>query len=221
MEYAQTRMQARYGARPSEEQWQRLFEHREFATYLAAVRTSPLGGWIAGIGDDAGPHEIESALRRQWYAAVAELARWLPDEWRNAVRWTAALIELPARAHRVRGGVLPPGREREVTSAAAADDLEAWLAGWVGRWPEGLGDDAAVLRDLRRRIEAHLVEFAGLAPESAWEARRIFAFRLRHSFRELAMRPPVAFIFLLTQALDLERLRGELVARALRRRRAP
>jgi hypothetical protein len=224
MEYAQTRMQARHGARPDEALWRRLGEQRRFADYLAAARPTALGVWLAGIDEAAGLHEIERALRQRWRESVGELARWLPPEWHDAVLWAAPLVDLPVIAHLAQGGKAPGWLARDVAAAKGAPDWHdraSWFAGWRARWPAAEdGDEAASLRGLAAEVEEHLTDFAGLDAGAAWEARRAFAEGLRRAFRLHAARPTAAFVYLLLLALDLERLRGELVGRVVHRRHA-
>lgn len=234
MEYAQTRMQSRYGARPDEALWRRLAGHQSLDGFLGAARASPLGGYLAGIGDRAGAHEIELALRQQWRATVAEVARWMPREWQPAVRWSAGLIDLPALAWLAAGG--PPQRWMEkdtvlaahlaaageatavtaVTPVAAIAPIEraAWLAAWRRTWPTAAAEDAAALERLAAAVESHLADFS-LHPAAAPDARRALADTAARGFRRWSWRPAVAFAYLLLIALDLERLRAELVVRAL------
>ena len=224
MEYAQARLQARYGAHPVEAQWRQLGVHRDFAAYLAAARAMPFANWLAGIEDSAGPHEIERALRRLWRSSVAEVARWMPAEWNPAARWVATLIDLPAFAHRERGGALPKGIELDHRLAALADgkaNLEQWQAHWVRLWPEGRETDRAELKQLADRLRRHLADFAQRDAAAAWETRRALRTRMVYAFRRSALQPVAALLFLLLLALDLERLRADLMLRALRRRRLP
>lgn len=228
MEYAQARMQARHGARPDEAAWQRLGGQSGFAAYLAAARASSLAGWLAGIGDDAGPHEIELALRLRWREAVQETARWLPAEWADAVRWCALLVDLPARSWLAGGGEPPAWAERDPVLAACLGapesllpaTLAAWQSAWRQRWPTG-GEDARRLGAIAAGVAAHLARFAELPPAAAGDARRALARDARHWFRRHAQSPAAAFAYLLLLALDLERLRGELLLRALGREEAP
>lgn len=225
MEYAQTRMQARYGAHPDEVQWRQLSEQRDFAGYVTAVLAMPCGSWVAGIDETAGLHEIERTLRRRWRESVRELARWMPEEWRAAVLWTAPLIDWPALAY-LAGGHAPPrwlAEELEAGvvfgQASAAEGLAGWIAEWVRRWPEAPEEETHCLRILLKSVQAHLGQFPEVDPVSTWETRRHFRRQLTFAFRAAAMRPAAAFYFLLLQALDLERLRADLVVRVLRRRR--
>lgn len=224
MEYAQARLQARYGAHPVEAQWRQLGVHRDIAAYLAAARAMPFADWLAGIDDSAGPHEIERALRRCWRRAVAEVAHWLPAEWGPATRWLASLIDLPAFAHRERGGLLPRGIETDPQLAFRAGgkvDLEQWQAQWMRLWPQDRETECLDLEQLSVRLRRHLADFAQCDAAAAWEARRALRSRAVLAFRRAALRPVAGLLFLLLLALDLERLRAELMLRALRRRRLP
>lgn len=224
MEYAQARLQARYGAHPVEAQWRQLGAHRDIVAYLAAARAMPFADWLAGIDDSAGPHEIERALRRFWRRAVAEVARWLPAEWGPATRWAASLIDLPAFAHGDRGAVLPRGVETDPHLAFLAGgkaNLEQWQAHWRRLWPEETEDDRVELKQLAVRLRRHLADFARCEADAAWESRRALRNRIALAFRRAALQPIAGLLFLLLLALDLERLRAELMLRALRRRRLP
>ncbi|MBM3392787.1 MAG: hypothetical protein FJY34_12575 [Betaproteobacteria bacterium] len=224
MEYVQARLQARYGAHPGEAQWRQLGAHRDIAAYLAAARAMPFADWLAGIGDAAGPHEIERSLRRHWRRTVAEVAHWMPAEWGPATRWVAGLIDLPAFVHRERGGLLPKGAETDPHLAVLAGgkaSLEQWQTHWLRLWPEDREDEHAELLQLTARLRRHLADFARCDAGAAWEARRALRGRVVLAFRRAALRPVAALLFLLLLALDLERLRAELMLRALRRRRSP
>lgn len=224
MEYAQARLQARYGAHPVETQWRQLGAHRDIAAYLAAARTMPFADWLAGIDDSAGPHEIERALRRHWRRCVAEVAHWLPAEWGPATRWVASLIDLPALAHRERGGPLPKGVEIDPELACLAGgkaNLDQWQEHWMHLWPQDREAECLDLRQLSVRLRHHLADFAQNDAQAAWEARRALRNRVVLAFRRAALRPVAGLLFLLLLALDLERLRAELMLRTLRRRCLP
>lgn len=221
MEYAQARMQARHGERPDEAAWRRLAGEGPLDAYLAAARATALAPWLMGIPDRADAHAVERALRQHWREAVAELAGWMPAEWRGAVAWCAGLVDLPALAFLAAGNPTPPWMEKDPALAARiAGPLTLpgrgpWRAAWRQRWPAAGEEDAAQLEHLAGRIEAHLARFAELPPAAARDARLALGLEARRWFRRLALRPPVAFAHLLLIALDLERLRGELVIRTL------
>ena len=224
MEYAQARLQARYGTHPDEAQWRQLGAHRDLVAYLAAARAMPFADWLVGIDDGAGPHEIERALRRLWRKAVAEVARWLPAEWGPAAHWMETLGDLPALAHRERGGTLPKGVElddRLAELAGGKANLEQWQAHWARLWPQDRETDRLELMQLSARLREHLADFAQHDAAAAWEVRRALRRRMAYAFRRAALQPVAGFLFLLLLALDLERLRADLMLRALRRRRLP
>lgn len=229
MEYAQARMQARHGARPDEALWQRLGGQASLDGYLAAARATPLACWLVGIGDRADTHEIELALRQRWRDTVAELARWMPHEWQAAVRWSAGLIDLPALAWLAAGDAPLRWMEKDAVLAAylaapaemAPVGRAAWLEAWRQRWPTAAGEDAEALERLAADVEAHLARFSQLPPAAAPDARRALGRNAARWFRRLSFRPAVAFVYLLRVALDLERLRADLVLRALKGEAAP
>jgi len=226
MEYAQTRMQARHGSRPDASQWRQLSEQREFAAYLSTAHALPCGSWLAGIDEAAGPHQLEHALRRHWRDTVDELTGWMPEAWHPALRWTAPLIDWPLFCLLLTGDTPPHWLNKKISDAAfvppaeASQGLAGWTAEWVHRWPDAAEEERQSLHKLQQRVQKHLAEFAKLDPASAWESRRQFEQQLSYAFRRTAMRPTAAFIYLLLHALDLERLRADLLARALQRRRA-
>lgn len=221
MEYAQARMQARLGAAPEVALWQRLGRHDALPAYLVAARATVLAGWVAGIGERADAHQIELALRQRWREAVTELACWMPGEWQPAVRWTAALADLPGLAWLSAGGAPEPWMHQDPAfEAYLGGELavqlagrESWLQEWRSRWPGGSDDDAQALERLIAAIERWLGALAE-RPEGAVARVALEQYATRW-FRQLAARPPAAFAYLLLVALDLGRLRAALVLRAL------
>jgi hypothetical protein len=72
------------------------------------------------------------------------------------------------------------------------------------------------LEELARLLGVHLQELAGTTTSAAaWQARETLAVRLRFQFRRVTGSPAALFVALALDALDLERLRGDLVLRAL------
>jgi len=187
------------------------------------------------------PHQIERILRGHWRNLVAEVAAWMPDEWQPAVRWCAVATDLPVVQHLARGGAslawMPDDGvyrelcEREAAGFGAAPaegpfaPLSAawpepvrigsvWRAEWRRRLPVSAGDDATLLDELARVLHLHFNAFHDPAVRDGWPLRRALEARLTLLFRRAMLDPAVAFIFLALTALDLERLRGELVRRA-------
>jgi len=242
LEYAQARLSARYGERPDELAWRRIEHVRALPAFLDAVRASPLHRWIGGIATHSLPHEIERALRGHWRELVGEVEAWMPDDWQPAVRWCAVVVDLPLLQHLARGGAVLPWMdddpvygelaEREsagfgatpadgaltplATAWSEPDRIGAlWFAEWRRRTPERAGADSAVLAEAGRALGAHLAAFRDRTVRDGWPLRRTLQARLAVLFRRAMIDPAAAFIFLALAALDLERLRGELLRRAV------
>ncbi len=243
MDYAQARLQARFGERPDESLWRRLVDARGAAALIEIARASGLRRWIAGIDASSDHHWIEISLRARWRECVAETASWMPERWQPAVLWTAVLADLPALCRLARGEaplewmrrdpVLGPYagakdderqaklRQEALAFAGAAwpergaaptgEPFEskvrrAWRDEWRRRWPNR--GDAQALENLSGLMESTFVE-----PMAS--GRHAFLRRLRVQFRRSTLRPGAAFAFLAFCALDIERLRAELLARVL------
>ncbi len=235
MDYAQARLQARFGERPDESVWRRLADARGPAALLEIARASGLRRWIAGIEASSDHHWIEISLRVRWRECVAETASWMPERWQPAVLWTAVLADLPALCRLARGearlewmrrdpalGPYAAAQDNELQAKLRQDALafagapdgasfellvrRAWREEWRRRWPRR--GDAQALEDLAELMESRFVE-----PMAA--GRHEFLRRLRAQFRRSTLRPGAAFAFLAFSALDIEHLRAELLARVL------
>ena len=249
VEFAQARMQARFGERPDAASWRELDAIEDLAAYLDALQRTPVRPWIAGIDAPGDLHQIDFRLRERFRAHIREVARWSPPEWRPAVLWLAQLLDLPALAHLLSGeaplgwmarepglrpftghlaqGTAPlpdflrrdprRGRVRQ-TAPNAGEARAAWLAEWRRRWPADDAESAQPMRALVARLTLHLEHFRRAGPREAWRARADLERELRSLFRRSVLRPEAAFSYLGLVALDLERLRAQLVRRALRQR---
>src|SRR5512143_1743399 len=239
LEYAQARLSSRFGERADEVAWRKLEHVREFATLVDVARNSVLRIWIGGISAVSTPHEIESALREHWRAHVAEVARWMPESWRDAVLWCAVAPDLSVVAHLARGhrslrwmredrvyrdlvdagpGACPAtlGTGPLAPLAAGWSDPGRIVALWRGEWERRApaDGDPALRAELGRALAAHLATFHDPAVKDGWPLRRSLQARLTLLFRRAMLDPVAAFAYLALIALDLERLRGELLRRA-------
>ena len=61
--YAQARLQARYGARPSSADWSLVAATADLGALLQVLRDSSLGRWTGTLGDRPPVHEIETILK--------------------------------------------------------------------------------------------------------------------------------------------------------------
>jgi hypothetical protein len=82
---------------------------------------------------------------------------------------------------------------------------------WHELWPE----TPPALAAFDRRVAAHLARFPELALDATWPARQALALDLARLFRRHAAGPVAVFAYLGLLALDLERLRADLLRRAL------
>jgi len=240
MDYAQARMQARFGERPDESLWQAMVGATQVESALKIARSSSLARWIAGLDAASDGHTIELALRARWRECVAELASWLPPRWQAAMLWTSMLPDLPALMHLARGGAPLDWMRRDplLQPYALADDetrivrlrnealafaaphweaiirskksddtndvrlLAAWRDEWRRRWPRW--GDREGFEALARWIDIHLRRPIAGDREDALR-------RLRKLFREVALHPAAAFVYLAFIALDLSHLRSVLL----------
>ncbi len=92
---------------------------------------------------------------------------------------------------------------------------QAWHAAWQARLPRGAGAASDSLQPLVAAVRAHAAAFAAAPPGPDAGLRRSLQDRLSLLLRRAALTPAAAFIHLALAALDLERLRGELLRRAL------
>ncbi len=238
--YAQARIQARYGRRVPEAVWLQLSSAQTFESYLEAARATALAPWVSNLSGASDIHDVEHSMRGTLYTAIGELSRWVPEPWADAVLWLHWLVYLPALRYLLEGASIPnwmyeghrlrpflqdsvEGRAQAIEAAGGevlvlawrrGEALEdGWLRRWRELWPGGHRGAREVLDDLTETLLQHLRQFADTAPESAWQARRTLQVRLERLFRRHARQPATVFIYLVLLALDLERLRNELLRR--------
>jgi hypothetical protein len=239
--YAQVRLQARHGMRPDERVWRRLESVGELANYLQIARTTPLRSWVAGLHPEPGAHDIEFALRQQYRRTVNEVAHWMPPGWRDAVGWVSRLPDLPVLHHLLAGAAAPawarsdPELRPYASESPAARVLAlqssdcavllsgwqrgeplfaSWLDHWRSLWPGSprLTAGLETLARLLRRYVGALSLYSGAASAPLLESLRR---ELTGAFRRHAFQPAAAFALLGLVALDLHKLRDQLLQRAL------
>jgi hypothetical protein len=245
LDYAQARLQARHGQRVDEAGWRRIETMREFAPLLELARGTALRPWLIGIAADSTAHGIEATLRGHWRVLVDEVVAWMPGPWQAALGWCAVLPDLASLQHLARGGEAaawieddgelgelfsapPPTRLAVLAGgplAALAPGWEApqamgrsWLIEWQRRLPQPLHEAGDALGQLVHALGDHAGAFAQASPGQGWQLRAALRARLSLLLRRAALEPAAAFIHVALCALDLERLRGELLRRALFRR---
>jgi len=239
--YAQARMQARLGDRADESAWRRLQGSGDLASYLQASSHTTLRAWTSGLHAGNSSHDIELALRTHFRLSVGEVARWLPVRWGVVVRALAQLPDLPALQHLLSGATAPAWMlddpelraftsETPATRAAALEVPDrAWLATawqrgialpdawydhWRDLWPDAPRQTAG-LQHLGALLLGHIREIRPAAGTQTDALRARLMHRLTAAFRRYSFQPGAACAHIGIIALDLERLRADLVARAL------
>lgn len=239
--YVQTRLQARHGMRPAEDEWRRLRSIGDLGNYLQVVQKSDLSNWAVGLSVNTSVHDIELILRQRFRAYIDDLSRWPADEWRTSIAWVKRLIDLPAINHILSGQ--PPAnwmiddpelkpfihvnenlRDDAFLSSDCSVFLKAWKAheplvdAWYRQWlahaplkKQQQSDLDRLWRLFKKRLQTQCDN-----PEDSTElVRESMERELRGIFRSLAGKPEMIFAHLGLVALDLEKLRGDLVRRAL------
>lgn len=239
--YAQARLQARYGERIGESTWQALYSLIGLDAWLEQARATTLRRWLVGVTSTSGVHDIERLLRSRLHDIVSEVTAWSPAAWRPAVRWTSVLIDLPAVAGLMEGQAAPgwmladpryrslavaepalrsrmlaQGPLAPLAAAASKRELSGagWRRWWVDEWRRRFPHREPRLERLAGDLEMQSQRM-GQSATDAWAVRRELAERTGHLFRRGFMTPAAVFAFLLLQALELERVRAEIVKRAL------
>lgn len=235
--FIQPRLQARHGARPAERDWRMLRSRRSLGLYLDEAHSTSLGRFTARLHANMQPHTIERLLRAAWRDYVAELSTWLGVEWRPSILWLSHLPDLAVIDHLRRGGEAPAwlaldprlaplaisdatARERALRQEGLVPLSEGDAGtGASGRWRQHLArlwptEERALLAALAVPLSA-LDDTAprGTLPMEAQLAE--LARRLTLLFRRRAQTPLALFAHLGLVAIDLMRLRGDLLARRL------
>ncbi len=227
--------------RPGEAVWRRLASTGDFANYLAAARRTPLRPWIEGIQSAETSHALEVHLRQRFRRYVEDVAHWQPVEWRASVSWVGRLPDLPALQHLLQTET-PPAWMREDAAlgeftpdskSAATDTLPgsdhaylskawqegiplyaAWFEQWQRLWPAKNRLRSGLIQ-LGRLIRQHIEDEQTAALPASGNLQEALARGLNSAFRRSSFKPAAACAHLGLVALDLQRLRAELVQRAL------
>ena len=236
--YAGARLLARHGNRPTPDDWERLGRSRDFGHYLQGARATGLGPFVRNIGTHADGHEVERSLLTGWLDYVHRVAGWQPAAWRPPLQWLAVVPELPAFGHVLAQRpdhpwmaelpVLGPaleltgqGRRRALAAGPAGALLadgatggDLWqraLAEWHRRLPRRPNRFQPALAALETALAAYVAEVSEGSGAAEQRLERVLVRTLRRHPRE----PAAAYAHLGLVALDLQRLRRELLLRRL------
>ncbi len=237
--YAQARLQSRHGERADERVWRRLQSIGDLANYLQAVRQTTLSRWVTGLHSTHNSHAIEFTLRKHFRDYIDEVAHWLPTRWAVTLQLLKQVPDLPALQHLLTGEPAPawmfddPGLNaftsgnqaarleamRDSELAWLAEDrrqdrpvLDTWLDYWRSQWPDAPGLTGGL--DYLVRLVQESIQTQRMAPATG-DSRGEFAQALAVAFRRFSFQPAAAVAHLGLIALDMEKLRGDLVSRQL------
>ena len=120
LEYGYARLSARLAGRPDERLWRQLRSARSLRAAIDTVRGSAAAPYVAGVAMSGKIDDVELAFRQHLRARIREVASWAPQAWRAALRWTGALIDLPAVQHLLSDAPLPEWLRNDAHLAAYA-----------------------------------------------------------------------------------------------------
>lgn len=239
--YVQARLQARHGDRADDRVWRRLDSVGNLANYLQTAGQTTLRVWTNGLHDGNSSHDIELTLRRNFRGYVEEIARWQPARWAAVVRPLAQLPDLPALQHLLGGGTAPAwmlndpelsacSSENLAARATALDTAgrayladavqrnialpQAWLDHWRSQWPQA-PQQTAGLKHLGVLLIEHAREVQSDTGTQTDRLRERLLNRLTAAFRRYSFQPAAACAHIGIVALELERLRSDLIERAV------
>jgi hypothetical protein len=241
--YAQPRLQARHGQGVSAPAWSEAETSIDLGRCLQVLRSSPLRPWIAHLTAQAHISDIERHLRDDWRDYVNEVSGWAPPDWKPSLQWLTAVLYLPLLGHLIEGFPAPqwlstdsfvPGLAASeagslqsaiaVTALAplarvedAGELLPAWIDHWRSLMPARMPRQTRTGLAALERAALDQVEAAATSmPGDRAELRNEFRLRLQRLFRRHALSAVALFSHLALTALDVERLRGALIASRLR-----
>ncbi len=241
--YVQARLQARHSERLQETDWRAIEAARSIDQFIERARASRLRRFTERVQARTSSHAIERMLRDAWRRYVTEVAGWVPAAWRPAVLWTLYFPDLPVVDALLRSEAPVWIEQASIFAQLAATDLRKrgaaltnslldplvawgtreetiaarWYTHWHSLWPQHrTADDKSALLDLAATINAHVerLDLAGMQ-ETSTPYRRDLARTLTRIFRRHGGSPAAVFCHLALVALELERLRGNLVRRRL------
>jgi hypothetical protein len=228
--------------RPDERSWQLVESQRDLGSFLQVALQNNLKTWVTGLQATDQHHLLESTLLKRYRDYIDDVASWVPALWRMSVAWTKSLTYLPALQHLLRGNTAQAWmlqdpvlkeftaihheqryaafRQSEyapmLTAQREGHSLPGeWLRHWQALWPATPAGQGAGLHLLASTLQQHLLAFPLEAPDTGWRRRQELAHKLGRMFRNYSYQPVAVFVHLLLVALDVERLRGDIMQRRL------
>jgi hypothetical protein len=234
-------MQARHACWPDELTWARFYSSESLGHFLQQARNTPLQAWLGSIDTRQTVHEMERALRGIARGYAEEVASWVPEDWQRAVRWTAMWMDLPFVRALGEAGKPPSWLRADPRFGSFAFDRQAervaalrqsqfapllepierpliirWVDHFRALCPPASGSQMAALRSVQELVGAHQNAMAQTdAATDGWALRKELMREIQRCFRSFCETPAAVFCHLVWVGLQLERLRGAVVRRAL------
>ena len=227
--YAQTRIQSRYGERADAGVWLKLHNILDLGSYLQTAQQTALRPWVLGLSSTYNSHDIEQALRQKYRQHVDEVANWMPAKWHRPLQWTKRLADLPTLQYLLAGGEPLEWMKSDPEISDFTDDdiqqrVHSWrqhgsiLSGWLSQWnsirPKSIYYDQGL-----KQLEKLLLEQRQLQTRQQGKTLpgdyEIMLDRLRLVFRRSAFQPAAVCAYLAIVAIDVHRLRSDLMLRLL------
>jgi hypothetical protein len=241
--YSQARLHARHGNRLDDDDWRRLTGVGGLLQLLQAARASALRPWVLPFSESTDMHTMEHWLRRQFREYVDTVAGWQPAPWRDALRWTRRLVDLPALRYLLSGKLawtwmweddaigpfvsedgrvqVETMRESDCAPLVQAFEggeslLDGWLGHWRKLWPTPMRRLTAPLESVDSLLRRHVDELtASIDAREIVRKREQLKSQLVAGFRRHVHDPAGAYFHLALTAADIAVLRGELARHRL------
>lgn len=237
--YAQTRIQSRYGKRADAGVWLKLHNIQDLGSYLQTAQQTALRPWVLGLSSTHNSHAIELALRQKYRQHVDEVASWMPVKWQRPLQWIKRLADLPALQYLLAGGEpLEWMKSDPEISDFTGDDLQlrvqlvrdagyqalvdSWqqhgsiLSGWMSQWnsirPKSIYFDQGLKRLEKLLLEQMQLQ-TGQQGATLPTDYEVMLDRFRLVFRRSAFQPAAICAYLAIVAIDVHRLRSDLMRR--------
>ncbi len=237
--YAQARIQSRYGERANADVWLKLHNIQDLGSYLQTAQQTALRPWVLGLSSTYSSHDIEQALRQKYRQHVDEVANWMPVKWQRPLQWIKRLADLPTLQYLLAGGEpLDWMKSDPEITEFTGDDIQlrvqliraagngalvdSWqqhgsiLSGWLSQWnsirPKSIYSDQG-LKSLEKLLLEHMQMQTRQQGKTLPTDYEIMLDRLRLVFRRSAFQPAAVCAYLAIVAIDLHRLRGDLMLR--------
>jgi len=237
--YAQARIQSRYGERADAGLWLKLHNIHDLGSYLQTAQQTPLRHWVLGLSSSHSSHDIELALRQKYRRNVDEVASWMPTDWQKPLHWVKRLADLPVLQYLADGGEPldwmkadpdincfladdPLVRVQAMRQAGNSVMVDTWqqsgsiLSGWLSQWnslrPKSRYSNRG-LQPLEKLLNDQMHEQENQQEVLLPSDYEIILDQLRLIFRRYAFQPAAVFAYLVIVAIDLHRIRSDLMQR--------